>query len=472
MIRVALACAVLVGCVHFPSYRELVSRPAQPPQRVLIRDVRVFAATGPKADEHRDVWIASGKIEDLRPTGAPGPAADLEIDGRGLTLLPGFIDLHVHLTYTGAPPWYPVLPKPEHNAQAHVYAGVTTVLDMGGDPSEILALKKKIAAGELAGPRIFFSGWHLTVPGGYPLDMIRDVYGRLAYFALEGSHARGATSVADLVEQIDRVHQLGGTFIKLMVATVPPSGAPRLSEEMVLAAVKRAHGHGMKVAAHIDTADDALICARTGVDLLAHGIEAPAVTEAQAQQIAASGIHLEPTLVNFERFDELADGHYAGSQLERESEPPELLAQFSDEKIRAQRDSFEKSSFHSWGEELEKYRAERPRNLMKLFAAGVPVHAGDDAQGSIAAFAGGYHDELRMEIEAGMPAAEVLLGATARAARFLDDRADFGTVETGKTADLVLVRGDPLADISTTRNIVQVFIAGVPLERHPPQPQR
>src|SRR5229473_3199424 len=112
MIRFALACVVLAGCVHFPSYRELVSRPAQPPQRVLIRDVRV------------------------------------------------------HLTYTGAPPWYPVLPKPEHNAQAHVYAGVTTVLDMGGDPSEILALKKKIAAGELAGPRIFFSGWHLTVPGG------------------------------------------------------------------------------------------------------------------------------------------------------------------------------------------------------------------------------------------------------------------------------------------------------------------
>jgi imidazolonepropionase-like amidohydrolase len=71
-----------------------------------------------------------------------------------------------------------------------------------------------------------------------------------------------------------------------------------------------------------------------------------------------------------------------------------------------------------------------------------------------------------------MPAAEVLLGATARAARFLDAGATFGTVEAGKAADLVLIRGDPLADISTTRNIVQVFIAGVPLDRHPPPPQR
>ncbi len=102
---------------------------------------------------------------------------------------------------------------------------------------------------------------------------------------------------------------------------------------------------------------------------------------------------------------------------------------------------------------------------MKLYAAGVPVHAGDDAQGSIGAFAGGYHDELLFEVQAGMPPAEVLLGATSRAAKFLDSHAEFGTIEPGKIADLVLVRGNPLEDISTTRDIVQVFIAGVPIER-------
>jgi imidazolonepropionase-like amidohydrolase len=466
MNRCALA-LLLAGCIHFPSYRELVSAPQKPPSRVLIRDVRVFAATSARADEHQDVVLAGGRIEAVRPTGGPG-TAELTIDGRGLTLLPGFIDLHAHLTYTAAPPWYPALPKPRHNAQAHVYAGVTTVLDVGGDPDEILDLKRRIAAGTLAGPRIYFAGPHLTVPGGYPLDMIRDVYGRLAYWKLEGSHARGVTSAAELLREIDRIHALGGSFVKLMVATVPPAGAPRLSEELIRAGVVHAHQLGMKVAAHIDTADDALICARTGVDLLAHGVEAPALTDAQAREIAASGIHLEPTLVNFERFDELAAGHYAGSAIERESEPAELLAQFSDEKLLAQREGFEKSSFESWGQELEKYRAERPRNLMKLYAAGVPVHAGDDAEGSIAAFAGGYHDELKLEVQAGMPAAEVLLGATSRAARFLDAQAEFGTVEPGKAADLVLVRGNPLEDISATSAIVQVFLNGVPIERHAP----
>jgi imidazolonepropionase-like amidohydrolase len=106
---------------------------------------------------------------------------------------------------------------------------------------------------------------------------------------------------------------------------------------------------------------------------------------------------------------------------------------------------------------------------MKLYQAGVPVHVGTDAMGSIAAFAGGVHDELRFQVEAGMPPYEVLMGATSRSARFLDANADYGTIEPGKAADLLLVRGNPLEDITTTRNIVQVFIAGTPITRVAPK---
>lgn len=464
--RIATAMLLVSGCVHFPSYPSLVKAPEHTPVSILVRDVRVFRGTTLQAEEHLDVLLAGGTIAQVRPTG-PAISAELVIDGLGLTLLPGFIDMHAHLTYTAAPPWYLTMPRPEHNAEAHVYAGVTTVLDAGGDTDDILALQRKIAEGGLVGPRIYFSGPHLTVPGGYPLDMIRDVYGRLAYWSLEGSHARGFTTVAALVAEVDRLHGLGARFIKLMVATIPPWGAPRLSDEMVRAAVARAHAHGMKVAAHIDTADDALVCARAGVDLLAHGIEAPALTDEQAREIAASGIYVEPTLVNFERFDELAAGHYQGSAIERESEPAALLAQFSDEKLREERPALEKTSFISWANELEKYREERPRNLIKLRAAGVPVLAGDDAEGSIATFAGAYHDELRFQVAAGLPPGEVLLGATGRAARFLDAGATFGTIEEGKVADLLLVRGNPLEDISATRNIERVLLRGVPVLRTP-----
>ena len=465
-----VAALLLSGCIHFPHYSRLVTASALAAPAIVIHDVRLFRGTSTSAEEHMDVLIEDGRIAEIRAASntAPSlpPGAQL-IDGRGLTLLPGLIDLHAHLTIIATPPWYLALPQPEHNAEAHVYAGVTTLLDAGGDPDEIIALQKKIANHELVGPRIYFAGQHLTVPDGYPLNMIRDVYGRLAYWSLEGSHVRGVTSVAQLEGEVDRLQGIGASFIKLMIATVPPSGSPRLSEEMIAAAVKRAHGYGMRVLAHIDSASDALLCARLGVDLLAHGIEASALTDAEAKEIAASGIRVEPTLVNWERWDEIAAGHYLGSQLERESQPEEIFASFSDEELRNHQDAF--ASFASWGVELKTFQAQRTLNLMKLRAAGVPVLVGSDAQGSIGTFPGALHDELRLQVEAGIPAGEVLWEATGRAAQFLDPRADFGTIEVGKVADLLLVRGNPLENISATREISQVFVRGVPIERTAPK---
>jgi imidazolonepropionase-like amidohydrolase len=455
---------LLSGCVHLPSYPKLVTA-APSPAPTFIRDVRVFRGTGPTAEEHLDVLVSDGVIREVRPTGGEPPAGALVLDGRGRTLLPGFVDLHAHLTYTAAPPWYLTLPRPEHNAEAHVYAGVTTVLDLGGDVDAIRAVDRKVKSGALTGPRIYFAGPHLTVPRGYPLNMIAEVYGTLATMSLKGSHALGVSSVAELEAEVDRLHAAGARFVKLMVATVPPSGSPRLSDEMIRRAVARAHAHGMKVAAHIDSLEDALLCARAGVDLLAHGVESAAVTDEAARQIAASGIALEPTLVNWERWDELADGQYRGSELERESEPAELLASLDADHLKREMHVWADSSFASWGEALGRFKKERPANFVRLARAGVPVFVGSDAMGSIATFAGAYHDELRLQVEAGLTPGEVLWAATGRAARFLDDKAHFGTIEPGQAADLVLVRGNPLEDIRRTSDIEEVLVGGARVRR-------
>jgi imidazolonepropionase-like amidohydrolase len=199
-------------------------------------------------------------------------------------------------------------------------------------------------------------------------------------------------------------------------------------------------------------------------------VETARVTEADARELAASGIRVEPTLVSWSRWDELAAGHYLGSSLERESEPPALIASLSDAALRAEMHVWSDSSFRSWGEALGRYRDERARNLLVLHDAGVPVLVGSDAMGSIGTFAGAYHDELALQVRAGLPPGEVLLAATGGAARFLDEHAAFGTIEPGRVADLVLVRGNPLEDISATRQIERVLVGGAPITRTPIAP--
>ncbi len=448
----------LTACVHAPASPKL-SAWAGPARRTVIRDVRVFPATSTEAAEHQDVWLEDGAITRLEPTGAPPPAGAVVIPSAGKTLLPGFVDLHTHFALSGAPPWYLALPDPDHAAQATVFAGVTTALDAGGNADQLLALRLRIARGEVAGPRLFFAGPHLTVPGGYPLSMLRTLYGPLAAATVSGVHSHGVESEAELLRRVDEAAAQGARFVKLMVASVP-AGAPRLPDEWVVAAARRAHLSGMKVLAHIDSAQDALVCARAGVDLLAHDVVTSALSDDEVKVLAASGIRMEPTLVNWERSDELAAMHYVGSELERRSEPQEILDSFSDASLVKPMEEFQKTSFKPWGDELAKHRADRAKNVKKLFDAGVPILVGSDANGSLATFAGAYHDELLLQVEAGLPPAEVLLSATARAARFLDPEARFGTIEPGRAADVVLVDGDPLADIRATRRIVEVFVGG------------
>src|SRR6202042_2785790 len=104
-------------------------------------------------------------------------------------------------------------------------------------------------------------------------------------------------------------------------------------------------------------------------------------------------------------------------------------------------------------------------NAKDLFDAGVTILVGTDADGADGAFPANIHEELIALHEAGLANADVLLGATSRAAQFLEAAPDYGTIEPGKSADLLLVEGDPLADLSATSHIVAVVARGRALER-------
>lgn len=468
---------LLAACIHFPASPDIAARPADPAGSVLIQDVLLFGAdpADPSAQPHMDVRIEGGRITDIGATGTV-PRADVIYSGVGRTLLPGFVDLHVHLGLQAGPPWFLMAPDTPQAAQSMVYSGVTTVLDVGGRIEVIERLQAQIAAGQWLGPRIRFAGPGLTVQDAYPLDMAREVYGALAFASMNGNDFIAVEDVADIEAQVDRIADAGGTFIKLMAASIPPADppTPRLSEGWMLAATERAHSRGLRVAAHIDTAEDALICARVGVDMLAHGVETTLLSPEQLATLKASGIAYEPTLVNWRRFDQLAVGEFHPTTLEVATQPAAVLASLSKAKLLAHQSVLDESSFKAWGDALTAHTADRVANTRAVFEAGIPLRVGTDSNGSIGTFPGSYHEELRLLVAAGVPTLDVLLAATSGNAMFLDGRdqdgdrvpdvaPDYGQVKVGLQADLVLVEGDPTQDIAATEHVVQVWVAGQPV---------
>ena len=121
-------------------------------------------------------------------------------------------------------------------------------------------------------------------------------------------------------------------------------------------------------------------------------------------------------------------------------------------------DELEPRARDGWGE-----------TVRRLHGAGVVMLVGTDSPLPGVYVGGSFHEEMRRMVEAGVPAGDVLLGATGRAARWIEAAPDYGTVEVGKVADLVLVEGDPVVDIGATRAIVEVWRAGRPVGRKVPK---
>lgn len=468
-LRIFVVAFVFGGCgcsllpVKYPEYRPLLGESKASAGKTVFRDARVWQGLSAQVLEHQDVWVYGSTILEIAPTDA-SRKAEVEIDARGKTLMPGLVDAHVHTTTTSLPPWYLAVPDSTHNLEAFLYAGITTVNDLGGALDEVGTLRNELAQGTRRGPRVFFAGPIITHRGGYPASLLSE-YGALASAAVTDKICTQVESAKEASDAVLRRVAGGATIIKIVVADIP-QGAPRLSEDEIAAVVKAAHEHGLKVAAHIDNASDALLCARLGVDVLAHGVITSPLTDDEAKTLAAAKIVMVPTLVNFERFAQVAQKRYAPLQLTVDTEPKASLEQFAPKYVDA---ATLTPGFFKWGDEIEAHVKTRPVNVRTAFEAGVPIVAGSDAMGSVGTFAPDLHHELELLVAAGLPNVEVLLGATSRAAKLLVDQPHFGTIEVDKSADLLLVDGDPLTDISATQRLVVVMARGKTIERNLPR---
>jgi imidazolonepropionase-like amidohydrolase len=320
------------------------------------------------------------------------------IDAEGATLLPGLIDAHVHLLNEG-------------HLQQLADFGVTTTLDMGAwPPAMVDSLRNRTGMADIrsAGiPATTAGSSHSHLPG-WPAEEVVD-------------GPAGATRFVT-----DRIAE-GADYIKLIADTPGPD------QEILDALVAASHRHGKLTVAHAASTAALDMALQAGVDMITHAPLDRPLTASTAGRILAQGCIMIPTLTMMKG---IVDRIAAAAESQPEGAP-------------------------AAGPSYESAR----NSVTELRRAGVPILAGTDANaGPGIPFSPRHgeslHDELELLIEAGLSTVEALRAATVLPAQHfgLHDR---GVIEPGRRADLVLIDGDPIADIRATRQIRRVWCAGV-----------
>ncbi len=401
----------------------------------LIHAGRVIDGVADAPLTERTVVVDGGRITAIEAGYRKPAAGDTVIDLRKSTLMPGLMDMHVHLTseynrnseVNGFKQDGPdVVLDGVVYAERTLQAGFTTVRDLGAGFRTSIALRNAINAGKVPGPRIFAAGTSIATTGGHadPTNGWADFLGGANVGPIDGV-INGPDQAAQAVRQR---YKEGSDLIKITatggVLSVAKSGLnPQFTEEEIRAVVTTARDYGFKVAAHAHGAEGMKRAVRAGVDSIEHGTFMDDETIALMKE---KDTFYVPTITAgrwvFDRSKE--DGFF-----------PTLV----------------RPKAAAIGPQIQS-------TFAKAYKAGVKIMFGTDT--GVSAH-GDNGREFVLMVESGMPPMEAIKSATMVPAKFLEIDDRLGSVQVGKLADLVAVPGDPLADIATMRRVHFVMKDGV-----------
>ncbi|MGQ0641152.1 MAG: amidohydrolase family protein, partial [Gemmatimonadaceae bacterium] len=384
------------------------------------------------------VVVRGDRIAAVGPAATPiVPRGARIIDGRGKSLLPGLADMHVHLT-GGWDGHRSDLLGYKRYLNALLYAGVTTVLDVGNVLPYVQQLKQEVAAGRLTGPRILMAGPLIDGP--------RPFWPPLSYAV--SSPEQLPTYVKQLArEGVDVLKAYGG-----------------LTTDQIRQLVEAARAESLQVIVDAHARNGTIDVARTGVAAFAHVAATPISDEALAYMKEQSVASIT-TLAVRESFaarrfaDSASLAALMREPLVRESFP----AQFAQE-LRTFADSTSPAIDSARITSTVRLKTSLA-NVKRMFEGGILLVAGTDAPYPGDFYGEGLHRELELLVEAGLTPLQAITAATRNAAMLLHHSSEWGTIEAGKRADLLMVAGDPSRRIRDTRNISLVMQGGRLIDR-------
>jgi imidazolonepropionase-like amidohydrolase len=436
-----------------------------PPPRALV-GAALLDGTGAPPVPDAVVILRGGKI-DCAGTRAqcPVPAGVDRIDLKGQFITPGIVDAHMHHAQTGwadgRPDFIDVRDKhpyetleaslrahPERFWRSYLCSGVTAVFDVGGYPWS-WDLRARAEADPLA-PHVAAAGPLLST-----LDFWLNLPAERQFIYL-GTDQDAKTGVGYLADH-------GTDAVKVWFIPLETRNFDEMAQA-VLAAGEAAHARKVPLIVHATGLKEAVAALKAGADLLVHSVQDEPVTDEFIALAKKNGTIYCPTLTVLDGYVRLRDAAIAqkapaiddpngcvdAETLKNIAETATLTVKPDDPEVAERR----KQRFDTWAKVM-------PANLKKVHDAGIPIAMGTDAGNPLTLHGVSVYAEMEAMQAAGMTPMEVLVASTRNGARAMRREAEFGTVEKGKAADLLVLGADPSKDIRAMRQIRHLVRGGV-----------
>lgn len=415
---------ILAACSGEPE--PAASAPEPPPMpgagAVAFSGAMIWDGTGTAPQENVSLIVRDGRVESIS---AELPAGAEVVDVSGKFIVPGIINSHGHVSgrWAGDDVTNPA-DRVRGDLALYAQYGVTSVLSLGGEPSEARAVRDVQGSPDLTHARLHYAG-----------NVIAD----------ETAEKASATARANIEQGVD--------WLKLRVDDNLGTTA-KMPWPAVQAAINAGKAADKPVATHVFYMEDAAELLAMGTSLIAHSVRDQAVSDDFVQALLDSGVCYVPTLVRevstfvyAEKPDWFDDPFFLEgakrSEVERVSQPNYMAEMAASPMAAGYRQAL----------------VQAQENLRILLGSGVPIAFGTDS--GVAGRFPGYFEHLEFSLmsEAGLTSREILMSATSVAANCLG-LDDVGTLESGKWADFVVLDEDPVEDIAAMRSIDAVYIAG------------